>query len=144
MIISCGRPIRSDPCGEERLIVRTLGTLEKLIMDRLWSQDHPVAVREVLEDLQRTRTLAYTTVMTVMDNLHRKGVLTREKDGRAYLYRPAVTREQHTAAFMGEILAGSDTTATLLHFLDQMPRAEVARLREALDEQFKDGRGAGQ
>jgi predicted transcriptional regulator len=113
-------------------------------MDRLWSQDHPVAVREVLEDLQRTRTLAYTTVMTVMDNLHRKGVLTREKDGRAYLYRPAVTREQHTAAFMGEILAGSDTTATLLHFLDQMPRAEVARLREALDEQFKDGRGAGQ
>ena len=113
-------------------------------MDRLWSQDHPVAVREVLEDLQRERTLAYTTVMTVMDNLRRKGVLTREKDGRAYLYSAAVTREQHTATFMGEVLAGSDTTTTLLHFLDQMPRAEVARLREALDEQLKDGRGAGQ
>ena len=60
-----------------------LGKLEKLIMDRLWSRDHPVAVREVLEDLQRERTLAYTTVMTVMDNLHRKGVLPRETDGRA-------------------------------------------------------------
>ena len=121
-----------------------LGKLEKLIMDRLWSRDHPVAVREVLEDLQRERTLAYTTVMTVMDNLHRKGVLTREKDGRAYLYRPAVTREQHTAAFMGDVLAGSDTTVTLLHFLEQMPPADVARLRDALDEHLKDGRGAAQ
>ena len=97
-----------------------------------------MAVREVLEDLQRDRTLAYTTVMTVMDNLHRKGVLTREKDRRAYVYRPAVTREQYTAAIMGDILAGSaNTTATLLHFLEQMPPAEVASLREALDEHQK-------
>lgn len=126
-------------------MVRPLGKLEKLIMDRIWSWDHPVAVREVLEDLQRERTLAYTTVMTVMDNLHRKGVLTREKDGRAYLYRPAVTREQHTAAFMGDVLAGSaNTTVTLLHFLEQMPPGEVLRLREALDERLKDGGGAGQ
>lgn len=126
-------------------MVRPLGKLEKLIMDRIWSWDHPVAVREVLEDLQRERTLAYTTVMTVMDNLHRKGVLTREKDGRAYLYRPAVTREQHTAAFMGDVLAGSaNTTVTLLHFLEQVPPGEVLRLREALDERLKDGGGAGQ
>ena len=97
-----------------------------------------MAVREVLEDLRRDRMLAYTTVMTVMDNLHRKGVLTREKDGRAYVYRPAVTREQFTAVLMGDVLAGSaNTTATLLHFLEQMPPAEVASLREALNEQQK-------
>lgn len=125
-------------------MVRPLGTLEKLIMDRLWSRDHPVAVREVLEDLQRDRKLAYTTVMTVMDNLRRKGVLTREKDGRAYLYRPAVTREQHTAAFMGDVLAGTDTTVALMHFLEHMQPADVARLREALDEHLNNGRGAGQ
>lgn len=109
-------------------------------MDRLWSWGHPVAVREVLEDLQRDRTLAYTTVMTVMDNLHRKGVLTRQKDGRAYLYRPAQSREQHTAAFMGEVLAGStDREVTLLHFLEQIPPEEVARLRQALGDHLPDG-----
>lgn len=103
-------------------------------MDRIWSREHPVAVREILEDLQRERILAYTTVMTVMDNLRRKGMLTREKAGRAFLYRPAQTREQHTAAFMGEILAGSpDRQVTLLHFLEQIPADEAARLREALD-----------
>lgn len=115
-------------------MVRPLGTLEQLVMDRIWSWGRPVAVREVLEDLQRERTLAYTTVMTVMDNLRRKGLLTREKDGRAYLYRPAQTREQHTAAFMGEVLAGgADTSVTLLHFLDHIPPEEVASLRLALD-----------
>ena len=115
-------------------MVRPLGTLEQLVMDRMWSWGHPVAVREVLEDLQRERTLAYTTVMTVMDNLRRKGLLTRAKDGRAYVYRPAQTREQHTAAFMGEVLAGgADTSVTLLHFLDHNPPEEVASLRLALD-----------
>ncbi|TFC96772.1 MULTISPECIES: BlaI/MecI/CopY family transcriptional regulator [Cryobacterium] len=115
-------------------MVRPLGTLEQLVMDRMWSWGHPVAVREVLEDLQRERTLAYTTVMTVMDNLRRKGLLTRAKDGRAYVYRPAQTREQHTAAFMGEVLAGgADTSVTLLHFLDHIPPEEVASLRLALD-----------
>lgn len=122
--------------------MRQLGDLEKVVMDRIWSSDHPVAVREVLEDLQTERTLAYTTVMTVMDNLHSKGVLTRQKDGRAYVYQPAMSREQHTAAFMGEVLAGSnDRTVTLLHFLEQMTPEEAARLREALDGQH-DSSGA--
>jgi predicted transcriptional regulator len=125
--------------------VRQLGELEKLVMDRMWSWDHPVAVREVLEDLQRERTLAYTTVMTVMDNLHRKGVLTRQKEGRAYRYRPTQSREQHTAAFMGEVLAGAeDRTVALMHFVDQMSPAEAARLREALDQHSHDSMGAGQ
>lgn len=125
-------------------MVRQLGELEKLVMDRMWSWGHPVAVREILEDLQRDRTLAYTTVMTVMDHLHRKGVLTRQKDGRAYLYRPTLTRERHTAALMGEVLAGSaDTAVTLLHFVEQMPPGEVARLREALDEHLQGGQGTG-
>jgi len=119
-------------------MVRPLGTLEQLVMDRIWAWGHPVAVREVLEDLQRERTLAYTTVMTVMDNLRRKGMLTREKDGRAYLYKAAQTREQHTAAFMGEVLAGgADTAVTLLHFLEHIPPEEVASLRNALDDHLQ-------
>ncbi len=124
-------------------MVRELGDLEKQVMDRMWSWDRPVAVREILADLRPERDLAYTTIMTVMDNLHRKGVLTREKDGRAYLYRPVLSREAHTAAFMGEVLAGAnDRTMTLRRFVEQMPSEDAARLRAALDEHLQDSEDA--
>lgn len=125
--------------------MRKLGELEQVIMDRIWSRSHPAAVREVLEDLLPDRPIAYTTVMTVMDNLHRKGVLAREKDGRAYLYRPALSREQHTAALMEDALSGStDRAATLLHFVEQMPADEAAQLRRALELHPADEDGTGQ
>ena len=50
--------------------MRQLGQLEAVVMDLVWAKNGPVSVREVLEDIQRERPLAYTTVMTVMDNLH--------------------------------------------------------------------------
>ncbi len=104
-------------------------------MERMWSMDRPASVREVLEDLQGGRPLAYTTVMTVMDNLHRKGMLVREKDGRAYRYRTVQPRDQYTAAIMGQALASStNPSAALLHFLDTIPPDNVALLREALGE----------
>ncbi len=121
--------------------MRQLGQLEAAIMERLWSLGRPAAVRQVLEDLQRDRTIAYTTVMTVMDKLHRKGLLSREVDGRAYRYSPTRTREQHNAELMGQVLAGSsDRAAALLHFLEQMPPEEVARVRDALTERAPRGK----
>ena len=120
--------------------LRQLGNLEALVMQRLWEWDRPSAVREVLEDLQRDRTVAYTTVMTVMDNLFRKGILTRELDGRAYRYQPVRTLEQHTAELMEQAMAGGgDPAATLLHCVERMPREDVEQLREVLD-QIADGR----
>ena len=114
--------------------MRQLGELEAAVMDRLWAWERPVVVREVLEDLQRNRPIAYTTVMTVLDNLHRKGFVMREKDGRAYRYRPTHTREEHTATVLEQVLASSrDRGAALLHFVEKMPSDEVARLREALE-----------
>jgi predicted transcriptional regulator len=118
--------------------VQRLGQLESEIMERLWSTDQPVSVREVVEDLRQERRIAYTTVMTVLDNLHRKGLVSRARDGRAYRYRPMRSREEHTAALMEEILHSSeDRGATLLHFVGQMSPDEVARLRAVLD-QFAD------
>jgi predicted transcriptional regulator len=73
-------------------------------------------------------------VMTVMDNLHRKGVLTRVREGRAYRYSPVRSREQHTAEILAAVLdAGGDPTATLLHFVHHMTPQEVAALRAALE-----------
>ena len=104
-------------------------------MERLWTWDRAASVREVLEDLREDRKLAYTTVMTVMDNLRRKGYLEREKAGRAYVYRTTRSRESHTAEMMESVLAGSkDPSAALLHFVEQMAPDEVALLQEALED----------
>ena len=102
-------------------------------MERLWSWQRPATVRDVLVDLQQDRHIAYTTVMTVMDNLHRKGVLGRELEGRAYRYYPLQSRDEHVAELMGQVLAeSSDRTSALLHFVEQISPSELERLREAL------------
>lgn len=121
--------------------VRQLGHLEATVMQRIWTWERPVLVREVLEELQRDREIAYTTVMTVMDNLHRKGFLVRERDGRAYRYTAAQSREQHTASVMEEVLASStDRSATLMHFVQQIDDEELTALRSELARRAK-GRG---
>ena len=66
--------------------MRTLGELEEKVMRILWRRREPTTVREVFEQLTTGRDLAYTTVMTVMDRLWRKGLLSRDLRGRAYQY----------------------------------------------------------
>jgi predicted transcriptional regulator len=81
----------------------------------------------------KERPLAYTTVMTVMDKLHSKKLVRREKHGKAYLYAAISSREEHTAMLLDEVLAASeDRSAALLHLLDRMDRSEVDELRAAL------------
>lgn len=102
-------------------------------MDRLWAWAEPASVRQVLDDLNRDRDLAYTTVMTVMDNLHRKGWLTRELDGRAYRYQPVSSRQEYSAELMREVLDHSgDNASTLLRFVDEMSVDEAEAVRKAL------------
>jgi predicted transcriptional regulator len=65
------------------------GDLEQAVMDVLWASPAAMSVRDVQAALAPQRELAYTTVMTVMDRLAKKGQLTRELDGRAWMYRAA-------------------------------------------------------
>jgi predicted transcriptional regulator len=121
--------------------VRGLGELEAAVMDVLWSSPEPAhRVRDVLEELTPQRKLAYTTVMTVLDNLHRKGWVQREMDGRAYRYRPSATREEVTARALRDLLdASADVETVLLHFARSVSERESAVLRDALGE-APDGR----
>ena len=122
--------------------IRQLGSLEADVMARVWAGERPVLVRDVLEDLQQTRAIAYTTVMTVMDNLHKKGYLTRARDGRAYRYAAARTREEHTALVMEQVLAASgDSSATLMHFVQQIDADERAALSAIVAEATRQDRG---
>jgi predicted transcriptional regulator len=115
--------------------MRQFGELEAVIMDRLWQWGRPALVREVLDDLRNERPLAYTTVMTVMENLHRKGWLRRHRDGRAWRYEPAGSSSGYTAALMGNALATStDRRTALAHFVLQMSPHDAALLQQALDQ----------
>jgi predicted transcriptional regulator len=112
-------------------VVEQLGDLETEIMDRVWSARGPVAVRDVRELL--ARPLAYTTVMTVMDRLFRKGWLNRERTGRSYRYTPTLSRSAYTARLMSEVLSGTeDRGLALLHFVETMDAAEYESLRSAV------------
>lgn len=110
-----------------------MGDLEDAVMTRVWEWNRPVTVREVLEDLARERTIAYTTVMTVMDNLRQKGWLRREADGRAYRYEAVSTRAAYSAALMNEAWAASDNpAAALVHFFGMMSPEQREAVRDAM------------
>ena len=111
---------------------RPLGELEDAVMTRVWEWNRPVTVREVLEDLQRERSIAYTTVMTVLDNLHQKGWVRREAEGRAYRYEAVSTRAAYAAALMNEAWSRSDNpAAALVAFFGMMSPEQRAALRDA-------------
>ncbi|HWO71091.1 MAG TPA: BlaI/MecI/CopY family transcriptional regulator [Actinomycetota bacterium] len=112
--------------------VTELGPLEQAVMDFVWDRGGHVTVREVHGAVGSGRGLAYTTVMTVMDRLWRKGLLQRRRIGRAYLYEPRITREEHAAQLVRKVLAGvKDRRSVLLGFVrsvDDVDLAELERL----------------
>ncbi|HQV92728.1 MAG TPA: BlaI/MecI/CopY family transcriptional regulator [Phycicoccus sp.] len=118
-----------------------LGDLERAVMEHLWtsSEKHPegVTVRDVLESFEGEREIAYTTVMTVLDRLSKKELVTRVLDGRAWRYLPMDTREKLTAQTMRRTLDDMDVTdrrAALMHFLDGATEDEIEDIRSALAE----------
>jgi predicted transcriptional regulator len=116
---------------------RPFGELEATVMDVLWSTGRPLLVREVIDAMNPERTPAYTTVMTVLDNLHRKGWLGRTRDGRAWRYEPVLDRQAYTARLMREALAVSeDRAGVLARFVEEISPAEAAALATALQEAF--------
>jgi predicted transcriptional regulator len=114
--------------------MRQFGELESAIMDRLWELGRPASVREVTEELRPDRPPAYTTVMTVMENLYHKDWLRRERDGRAWRYTPTRSRSDYTAALMQEALGTNpDRRTALAHFVLQLSPHDAALLQQALD-----------
>ncbi|WP_281289147.1 BlaI/MecI/CopY family transcriptional regulator [Leekyejoonella antrihumi] len=109
------------------------GDLERSVMEQLWDRPDGLSVREVLDGLDSG--LAYTTVMTVLDRLAKKGVVSRERDGRAWRYRPSASRGEQTAQVLRDALGGLSATGrrdAMLHFLGDSSPDELADLRAAL------------
>lgn len=109
-----------------------LGPLETRLLELLWSERRPATVGHIRQALPE---LAYTTVMTTLDRLYRKGLLLREKDGRAYAYAPRYTR----AELVSEVISGQladllhaagEGTALLSTLVRTVGRTDVALLDE--------------
>ena len=101
--------------------MRGFGELEAVVMDRLWSWNRPTLVREVVEDLQRHRQVAYTTVMTMMNILEQKGYLKKSSKDRAYVYQATRPQKQvirgMVREFVDRVFNGS-AEPLLLHLVE--------------------------
>lgn len=114
------------------MALRQFGELETVVMDVMWSGTEPLSVRNVHDVLKNERQIAYTTVMSTMDNLFRKGWLLREKVGLAYHYQPLMSREEHSAKLMRTVFeSGGDSELILNFFFDQIGDNDSNKLRTA-------------
>jgi predicted transcriptional regulator len=102
-----------------------LGPLEERLLEALWKRAHPVTVRELVGE--SCNDLAYTTVMTTLDRLFKKNLLSREADGRAFRYAPRYTREElHQRALRETLRQALDASPT--------PALPLSHLVESLSE----------
>lgn len=116
---------------------RRFGDLERSVLDVLWGATDWLTVREIHAHLAESRPIAYTTVMTVLDRMTPKGLVTRERSGRAFRYRAAGSRAEMTAEVMREALhniAAHDRESALVAFVGEASPEELVMLRQAIDD----------
>ena len=107
-------------------------------MATLWDLHRPGTPREVLERLPAGPPVGYSAVMTVMRRLWKKGMLVRQRAGRAFCYRPVQDREQLMAEQMVALLErAGDPEAALAHFLGGLPDQRRRDLRRLLARERK-------
>ncbi|HEX5068792.1 MAG TPA: BlaI/MecI/CopY family transcriptional regulator [Vicinamibacterales bacterium] len=113
--------------------VGVLGPLEWRLLEALWSRGTPSSVRDLAAAFPDS---AYTTLMTTLDRLHRKGLLTRDKHGRAFRYQPALGRAEFASARAGEAVrhAVQRSEGSLTPLVSYLIEAVGDRDRELLDE----------
>ncbi|MBI5509129.1 MAG: BlaI/MecI/CopY family transcriptional regulator [Deltaproteobacteria bacterium] len=127
---------------------RFLGSLEERVMDVVWRRSSPMPVRDVCGHLKGDSTLAYTTVMTTLDRLYKKGLLERHKDGNAFVYEAAMTRDEYRRRIVESTVAGlmersSDANPVLAAFIDVAADADegnLKRLEKLIAERKRSGR----
>jgi BlaI family penicillinase repressor len=118
-----------------------LGDLQKAVMEIVW-QAGEATVNQVRDKLRRKR-LAYTTVLSVMQKLDKAGWLTHREAGRAYVYRPAMSRDEAGRSSLRQFInrvCGGDPIATFQHLLDdqELSVGDLAELRKMIDKRRKE------
>jgi predicted transcriptional regulator len=124
--------------GKHPVSLERLGALETEVMERAWTHNE-MSVRDVFQEMQGR--LAYTTIMTTLDRLYKKGLLLRRKEGNAYFYSAALTEKQYqetlTKHLFGMVLHDrKNSGAVLSRFVEAVSEADREML-EQLDEIVK-------
>jgi predicted transcriptional regulator len=110
-----------------------LGPLERRVLEATWERGGPVTVRELLPALGG---VAYTTAMTTLDRLHRKGFLVREKAGRGFVYAAAWSRDELASHLIGSALSSlmpadpGSIRPLLSTFVEEVGRRDASLLDE--------------
>ena len=113
-------------------LIKVLGPLETDIMQLVW-RDKSTTVKKVHRTLQVQRDIAYTTVMTTMTRLAEKGVLTRRREGLAYVYAPAVSKHDFETAMVRRVLDGlmdDYEEETITYLLDYLAERDPKRFEQ--------------
>jgi len=118
-------------CPFEEGVRKVLGFLEFDVMKIIWDNSSKISVRDVFQILSDKRDIAYTTVMTTMDRLYKKGVLLRKKALKGYLYWPSLSEEELENHIIRQTLKGI--------FADMLTRKPVMSyfLKPETDEDIK-------
>jgi len=128
-------------------VAKALGPLEAEIMDLIWAREGPITVADVHQSLACRRPVAYTTVMTVMTRLADKGLLNRRRSGMAYVYTPAVTKQEFTGSLVKSVIDGlleDFSEAAMAYFLTRlgdMDEARLAQLEKIIRQRREQGQG---
>lgn len=133
MMIGVKRTDAADALRRPQEVRRaSLGNLERAFMEALWEADHALSARAV-QAACAEHELAYATVRTVLNRLVDKGLVTRTRADRAWLYEPAASREAFVAELMLQALElTGDREAALAAFARVVKPAEADALRHAL------------
>ncbi|SEG57789.1 Predicted transcriptional regulator [Actinacidiphila yanglinensis] len=116
---------------------RAPGELESEVLAALWAAGEPVGAGAVRE--QVAGDPAYTTVLTILTRLYDKGLVTRKRAGRGYLYSPVHDEAGHVAAGMRDLLEhGGDRAAVLARFVSSLPDEDEKLLEELLRDHLVD------
>lgn len=130
------RGSRSDMPSSRSRTPASLGPLEDEVMRIIWGRDQ-ATVRDVHEELGSRRiALAYTTVMTVMARLTTKGLLSRRRVGRSFLYRVRIKEEEfrrRTARMLAQRLVRGFDHLAIASFVEEVAKVGPDRLRELED-----------
>lgn len=122
---------------------KVLGGLEVQIMGILWQSQEQISVSDVVKTLSKKRNIAYTTIMTIMTRLTDKGLLKRTSSGKAYLYKPAYSKDTFLTRISKQIiknLVSSFGETAIAHFaeeLENIPPDKKQKLLNILKEAKK-------
>ncbi len=119
------------------------GELEEKVMDILWNKGN-ATVKEVNEQLSKKgEKYAYTTIMTILDRLYKKGILDREKEGKGYRYFPKISKKEFeemvTEKVISDILKANPETAVAAFsgIIEELSEDEIKKLKEMIEKKAK-------